>query len=119
MDKIERRLVERENLNLLADVRIDGVRGQQRVGLRNISAGGLMADGLENAHRGQHIWICLNRLGWIEGTVAWVQGIRCGIALCEEIDPDQLRSLLMTENSRRRLRRLPLRQHETAELPQL
>jgi hypothetical protein len=96
MDKVERRLVERESLNLLADVRIDGVPGQQRVGLRNISARGLMADGLGNARRGQPIWICLNRLGWIEGTVAWVQGNRCGIALREEIDPDQLRALLIT-----------------------
>lgn len=117
MDKIDRRQVKRENLDLLADIRIDGVRGEQRVGLRNISPGGLMADGVENSHRGQMIWIHLGTLGWIEGTVAWVQGNRCGVAFREEMDPDQLLALLTTGNDAGRLPPLPLRQPETTELP--
>lgn len=119
MDKTERRQVKRESLDLLADIRIDGVRGEQRVGLRNISAGGLMADGLENSHRGQMIWIHLGVLGWVEGTVAWVQGSRCGVAFRDEMDPEQLVSLLAAGKSAGRLPHPPLRQPEIAELPRI
>lgn len=119
MDKTERRQVKRENLDLLADIRIDGVRGEQRVGLRNISAGGLMADGLENSHRGQTIWIHLSSLGWMEGIIAWVQGNRCGVAFRDEIDPDHLLALLSFKNEAGRLPHPPLRQPEIAELPRI
>lgn len=41
----EHRQIVRDSLFLLADMRIDGMSGDHRIRVRNVSAGGLMADG--------------------------------------------------------------------------
>ena len=119
MDMTERRQVMRESLDILADVRIDGIPGAQRIGLRNVSAGGLMADGLVHSRRGQLVWIDLRGLGWVEGTIAWVQGNRCGVAFHKAMDPAEFRRLLPDVESRARLPLPLLQQPEIAELPRI
>ena len=81
------RHVARDSLFVLAEIRVDGTPGEVRVRVRNLSAGGLMAEGLEKAQRGQLVWVNIRNIGWVEGTIAWVQGDRCGIAFADDIDP--------------------------------
>jgi PilZ domain len=87
MSESDHRQIGRDSLFVLADLRIDGVEGEQRIRVRNLSSGGLMAEGGKRIQRGQMVWINLRNLGWTEGAVAWVQDNRCGIAFREEIDP--------------------------------
>lgn len=88
----EHRQIVRDSLFLLADMRIDGLSGDHRIRVRNVSAGGLMADGGPAVRRGALVWIQLRNIGWVEGTVAWEQENRCGVAFREEIDPKQARA---------------------------
>jgi hypothetical protein len=81
------RQIARDSLFVMAEMRIDGLPGEHRVRVRNLSAGGLMAEGAPNVQRGQVAWVNVRNIGWVEGSVAWVQDNRCGIAFREEIDP--------------------------------
>ena len=86
MGDSEHRHISRDSLFVLAGLRIEGTPGEQRVRVRNLSSGGLMAEGGPALTRGQIVWIEVRNAGWVEGSVAWVQGSRCGIAFRDEID---------------------------------
>lgn len=92
MGENEHRQIVRDSLFLMADLRIDGVSGDHKVRVRNVSAGGLMADGGPSVQRGAMVWIQLRNIGWVEGSVVWVQDNRCGIAFREEINPKLIRA---------------------------
>ncbi len=83
----EHRQIARDSLFVMADLRIDGVEGEQRIRVRNLSSGGMMAECPTVVQRGQLIWTNLRNIGWVEGSVAWVQDGRFGVAFREEIDP--------------------------------
>jgi hypothetical protein len=51
-----------------------------------------MADGELKVLQGQPVQIELRNIGWIEGSVAWKQDGRFGIAFTEEIDPKLARA---------------------------
>jgi hypothetical protein len=104
----EHRQIVRDSLFLLADMRIDGIGGDHRIRVRNVSAGGLMADGGPVVQRGALVWIQLRNIGWVEGTVAWVQENRCGVAFREEIDPKLARAPVTHGESPPRHVRTPL-----------
>lgn len=87
MTNVETRQVDRDSLFLLAQLRVDGQDQMYRVKVRNLSAGGMMADGDVKVLRGALVEIELRNIGWVEGTVAWKQGNRFGIAFVDEIDP--------------------------------
>ena len=92
MSNVETRQVERDSLLLLAQVRVDGSETEYRVKVRNLSAGGMMAEGKMPVTRGSLVQIGLRNIGWIDGTVAWKQDDRFGIAFVEEIDPKLARA---------------------------
>lgn len=83
----EHRQIARDSLFVMADLRVDGLEGDHRVKVRNLSSGGLMAEGPVKVLRGQLVWTNLRNIGWVEGSVAWVQDSRFGIAFRDEIDP--------------------------------
>jgi hypothetical protein len=83
----EHRHLNRDSLFLMADLRIDGEQVEHRIKVRNLSVGGMMGEGSVRVVRGNLIAVNLRNLGWVDGTVAWVQGDRFGIAFAEEIDP--------------------------------
>jgi hypothetical protein len=87
MANVETRQVERDSLLLLAQLRVDGGEAEYRVKVRNLSAGGMMAEGSAPVVRGSLVAIALRNLGWVEGSVAWKQDDRFGIAFVHEIDP--------------------------------
>lgn len=87
MSNVETRQVDRDSLFLLAQLRLDGQDQLHRVKVRNLSAGGMMAEGDVEVLRGALVEVELRNLGWVDGTVAWKQGNRFGIAFVDEIDP--------------------------------
>jgi len=92
MTESEHRHIARDSLFVMADLRIDGIEGEHRVRVRNLSPGGLMAEAAFNVQRGQLAWVNLRNIGWVEGSVAWVQDSRFGIAFREEVDPRVVRA---------------------------
>ena len=87
MTENDHRQIARDSLFVMADLRIDGTEGEHRIRVRNLSAGGLMAEGGPSTQRGQVAWVNVRNIGWVEGSVAWVQDSRFGIAFREDIDP--------------------------------
>ncbi|GAA0270080.1 hypothetical protein GCM10009127_07650 [Alteraurantiacibacter aestuarii] len=94
MSNVDTRQVNRDSLFLLAQLRVDGQDAIHRVKVRNLSAGGMMAEGKVNVSRGKLVSVELRNLGWVEGSVAWVQEDRFGIAFIDEIDPRKARAPL-------------------------
>lgn len=92
MSNVDTRQVDRDSLFLLAQLRVDGCDEVTRVKVRNLSAGGMMAEGDLRVMRGALVEVELRNLGWIEGTVAWKQDNRLGIAFVDEIDPKRARA---------------------------
>ena len=92
MSNVDTRQVNRDSLFLLAQVRVDGQDAVHRVKVRNLSAGGMMAEGEAKVARGAPVKVELRNIGWIEGSVAWKQDNRFGIAFVDEIDPVVVRA---------------------------
>jgi hypothetical protein len=86
------RQIARDSLFVMAELRVDGVDAEQRIRVRNLSSGGLMAEGGTRVVRGQLVWLNIRNIGWVEGSVAWVQDNRFGVAFREEIDPKVARA---------------------------
>ena len=92
----DHRQLSRDSLFLIAELRLPGEEALSRVKVRNLSAGGMMAEGTVKAVRGTLVEVNIRNLGWVEGAIAWVQGDRCGIAFSEDIDPMIARAPLVT-----------------------
>ncbi|WP_407875266.1 PilZ domain-containing protein [Qipengyuania nanhaisediminis] len=86
MTGVETRTVSRDSLFLLASVRVEQDDEQHRVRVRNLSDGGMMGEGPIRIQRGNRVEIELRNIGAVQGSVAWVQDQRFGIAFDEEID---------------------------------
>jgi hypothetical protein len=83
--------VARDSLFLLADIRIEQEAEVHRVRVRNLSDGGMMAEGSLKVKRGHRVDVELRNIGSVPGTVAWVQDDRFGIAFDAEIDSQKAR----------------------------
>ncbi|MCX7676361.1 MAG: PilZ domain-containing protein [Alteraurantiacibacter sp.] len=92
MSSVDTRQVNRDSLFLLAQLRIEGQEEVHRVKVRNLSSGGMMAEGAVRVQRGQLVSVELRNIGWVSGSVAWVQDERFGIAFIDEIDPARVRA---------------------------
>ncbi|PVX29096.1 PilZ domain-containing protein [Sphingomonas pokkalii] len=76
----------RDSLLLTAQLRVDGEAvGQVRV--RNLSAGGLMAEYPEPIGLRAPVEIEVRGVGWVSGKIAWAAEGRVGVAFDHEIDP--------------------------------
>lgn len=83
----DHRHISRDSLFLMAELRVPGQEALVRVKVRNLSAGGMMAEGAVRAVRGTLVEASIRNVGWVEGAIVWTQGDRCGIAFSEDIDP--------------------------------
>lgn len=92
MAAVDTRNISRDSLFLMADLRLDGADGLERVKVRNLSAGGMMAEGDVRVMRGARLSVKLRNIDWVDGSVAWVQDNRFGIAFDREINPAEARS---------------------------
>ncbi len=99
MTELDHRQVGRDSLFLMADLRLAGADDEHRVKVRNLSGGGMMAEGHVKVTRGAKLDINLRNIGWVEGVVAWIQENRFGIAFMEEIDPKVAREPVTNPNA--------------------
>ncbi|HSG33624.1 MAG TPA: PilZ domain-containing protein [Sphingomonadaceae bacterium] len=93
MSQVEARQLNRDSLFLMANIKVEGDPSglEYRVKVRNLSSGGMMAEGVFEAARGAALKVELRNIGWVRGSVAWRQGNRFGIAFDDEIDPRNAR----------------------------
>ena len=94
----DHRQLSRDSLFLMAELRLPGQAAPRQVKVRNLSAGGMMAEGTVKAVRGTLVEVNIRNVGWVEGAIAWVQGDRCGIAFSEDIDPMVARAPVATSD---------------------
>ena len=92
--ELDHRQVGRDSLFLMADVRLASAGDEHRVKVRNLSGGGMMAEGHVRVTRGAKLDINLRNIGWVPGVVAWIQDNRFGIAFMDEIDPKLAREAI-------------------------
>lgn len=88
----DNRKIGRDSLFLMADLRREGVAVEERIRVRNLSAGGMMGEGPMRVVTGEIVAVNLPNIGWVEGSVAWVQEDRFGVAFREEIDSKRVRA---------------------------
>jgi len=86
-----KRGLDRDSLLLKAVLRFPRTKDEGEVRIRNLSAGGLMAEAPLRVARGEAVEIHLRSIGWISGHVAWVTEGRLGIAFDHPINPKDAR----------------------------
>ncbi|MBS0255848.1 MAG: PilZ domain-containing protein [Proteobacteria bacterium] len=87
----DHRHISRDSMFVQARLR-DAAGAEHMVRIRNLSSGGVMAEGNLRMQRGDAISIEIRNVGWVDGNVAWVADSRFGIAFCESVDPRAVRS---------------------------
>jgi hypothetical protein len=92
MSQVDTRQLGRDSLFLLAQLRFEGQSETYRVKVRNLSSGGMMAEGALRVTQGASVQVELRNIGWVPGNVAWTADGRFGIAFAEEIDPKLARA---------------------------
>lgn len=92
MVESEKRQIARDSLFLLADLRLDGLEGEYRIKVRNLSARGMMGEGAVRVVPGTMVSVNIRNVGWVDGAIAWVQENRFGVAFSNDIDPKLART---------------------------
>ena len=92
MDDIDTRQANRNAMFLMADIRTADGDDAVRAKVRNLSEGGMMAEGKLDLSRGDKVRVELRNIDSVSGTVAWVQGERVGISFASTIDADAVRA---------------------------
>lgn len=77
----------RDSLFLMADMRVPGTADLLQVRVRNLSAGGLMAEFPNGLDQGTPVEFDVRGIGWVHGKVAWAAAGRIGVAFDRQIDP--------------------------------
>ena len=86
MGDTDQRHLNRDSLFVMAGLRLGGTDEEHRIKVRNLSSGGLMAEAPLRVTRGMPLEVEVRNIGWVAGSVAWVQDNRFGIAFAEDID---------------------------------
>lgn len=77
----------RDSMFLQATIRRVGAGEDHAIRVRNLSAGGLMADCAEHFVVGEKVQLDLRRVGTQSGRIAWVEGQRIGLSFDRPINP--------------------------------
>lgn len=85
-DPSSQRSGSRDSLLLSAQLRVAD-EAETTVRIRNLSAGGLMAEYPQPIDRGTLVEIEVRGVGWVSGRIAWATDGRVGIAFDRAIDP--------------------------------
>ena len=83
---------DRDSLLLVADIVAEGAISAQRFTVRNLSPGGMMAQGSASLPDDARVSVTLRNIGPVQGRVVWVEEGRYGIAFDKEIDPHAVRA---------------------------
>lgn len=91
LDGSVERARDRDSLLLKAEMKLTAQNHSFEARIRNLSAGGLMAEGNARVERGEAVETNLRNVGWVRGKVAWVTENRFGIAFEHPVDPKVVR----------------------------
>ena len=80
-----------DSLLLKATLRFENGKDERVVRIRNLSAGGVMADAPTGLMRGERVEVKLHSIGWVGGHVMWITDGRAGIAFDLPINPKDAR----------------------------
>lgn len=83
---------DRDTLLLVADIVAEGEASTARYTVRNLSPGGMLAQGEHPLAIGARVSVSLRNIGTVQGKVAWAKNSRYGIAFDKEIDPQAVRA---------------------------
>lgn len=86
-DESSARRESRDSMFLQATIRRVGAGDSHAIRVRNLSAGGLMADCAERFVVGEEVELDLRRVGIQTGRIAWVEGQRIGLSFARPINP--------------------------------
>ena len=86
-----KREADRDSLFLKAELKFVDGDDCGEVRIRNLSAGGLMAEAPVRAKRGDKVELEMRNIGKVTGYVAWVAQGRFGVAFDFPIDPKMVR----------------------------
>jgi len=86
----------RDSLLLAARLRSPALKGERQVRVRNLSAGGLMAELAEPIEIGAPVEVEMRGVGKVRGRIAWIAAGRIGIAFDHRIDPMKARKPVVT-----------------------
>jgi len=86
-----KRKMNRDSLLLKAVLRFSNAQEEREVRIRNLSAGGLMAEVPNRLSRGDRIDVKIQNIGWVGGHVAWAIDGRIGVAFDKVINPKDAR----------------------------
>lgn len=89
----------RDSMLLQATLRLSEAAAPVAIRIRNLSAGGLMADCALPLASGQAVEVELRNIGAVIGQVAWADGQRIGIAFDGPIDPQLTRRPVGTKRT--------------------
>lgn len=94
-DKVRKK--DRDSLFMQGILHVPGQSQPITVRVRNLAAGGLMADYAGDLEKDTPLEIELRNVGLISGRVAWVSPNQFGMAFDKEIDPQLVRRPLVTK----------------------
>lgn len=77
----------RDSMFLHASMRLASEDAPVALRVRNLSAGGLMADCPVAVEQGQQVEVALRNIGTVPGRIAWVRGNQIGVSFLNRIDP--------------------------------
>ncbi len=100
-DAARQRNESRDSLFLAAKLTVDGLPGEQ-VRVRNLSAGGLMAEYPAPISANTRVEIELRGIGTVGGRIAWATDGRIGVAFDQHIDPMRARKPVAARPTLRR-----------------
>ena len=87
----------RDSMFLQAPMRVTGEAHAVQLRVRNLSAGGLMADCGLSLATGQAVEFEIRNIGTVPGRIAWADGQRIGVAFDTPIDPQLARKPVGTK----------------------
>lgn len=90
-DPVALRGTRRDSMFLKARIEVERLATPVDIVVRNVSAGGLLADSTMTLALGDVVRVELRRVGMVPGRVVWVQPGRFGVAFDVTIDPQQVR----------------------------
>jgi len=86
-----KRKMNRDSLLLKAVLRFSNAHEEYEVRIRNLSAGGLMAEVPNGLSRGERVDVKIQNIGWVGGHVAWAIDGRIGVAFDKVLNPQDAR----------------------------
>lgn len=98
----------RDSMLLHAVMRLTAEGPAVALRVRNLSAGGLMAECSAMVEQGQSVEVELRNVGTVGGKIAWVRGQHIGIAFGSRIDPRVARKPVGTHKSDSMLVKAPV-----------